>query len=374
MSFKSIGTTSPIYVSKTAAARPLQQGYFFIKFHSAQAVFDRSFWHPVRQLVVASRVALKRGTAEDPEVPALQRSRAVAPGQAENLGLASNLIDLTPTTVVKASIALQFLADRENRLAALSGLIESNSFMSVVSLAPSAVGIAKALGGLTTKILSTFFAEEDQKAVLQFACDFNFVGEGEKPGYYVILGTRDPGKPLPPDDSRLELRGGKPYLDSKALDSLSYVILELVGVPARTKDTGDGPWRAKLDEAETLWTAIGNNPRATQQEKETASKRCLALIQEAHTLIQSDPLYLPSEALAIIQKAYGEAEKQIFGTGGGSLHALPALAEPSRALLRVATRAELEMAYSDYSRQIAESYPVLVDAGILPPSGAEGKA
>src|SRR6266700_5167388 len=60
---------------------------------------------------------------------AIQRSREVQRGRAEQLGLTSNLIGLVPAVMSRISISIEFILDKENRLAVLGGLINDDSFL-----------------------------------------------------------------------------------------------------------------------------------------------------------------------------------------------------------------------------------------------------
>ena len=87
--------------------------------------------------------------------------------------------------------------------------------------------------------------------------------------------------------------------------TLSYLVLEVHVVDARTKDLGrDTAWYKKLEEARSKATAVSNNPNATDDQRKKCQEDCQELIGQADLLISDDSLYLPSEAINIIRTSY----------------------------------------------------------------------
>jgi len=143
-----LGVTSPIFVPRVADPPAVKPGdYFWIKIQGAQAAFRGSIFDQVRQLVVTSKVNLNHPILGNEDIHAIQRTRQIKKDAAEQLGLASNLISLVPATMTHVSIAIEFILDKENNLAKLGNLINSDSFMAVVSLAPGAAAVAKTVAG-----------------------------------------------------------------------------------------------------------------------------------------------------------------------------------------------------------------------------------
>ena len=196
------GTTSPIYIPRTAGPVQVNPGdYFWIKVHSAQAAFRGSFFEQIKQLVVTSKVNLNHPLLGNEDFHAIQRSREVKKNRAEQLGLSSNLVSLVPATMSHVSISIEFIIDKENSLAKMGNLVNDDSFLAAVSLAPGAVAVAKTVGGLAQKIIQTFIPAEQRQPILQFAGDFDVGGTAGasslQDGYYAILGSRDEENPLP---------------------------------------------------------------------------------------------------------------------------------------------------------------------------------
>jgi hypothetical protein len=212
-----LGTTTPIYIPFETEPKEVKAGgtYFIIKIHSSQAAFTGHFWEKVKRLIITSQVKLNHPLLGDEPLRAIQRAREVRPNRAEKLGLSSNLISLVPATMDRVSLSLEFVLDKENRLATLGGLINDDAFLAAVSLVPGAAMAARTIGRVSQKLIQSFLDPEERQPILQFSGDFNIAGGELKEGYYVVLGTRDEQAPLPRPLPGLELKGNELLSDGQ---------------------------------------------------------------------------------------------------------------------------------------------------------------
>ena len=299
------GTTAPIFVSRdppsaSQAVRP-GQDYFLVKIHAAQAAFRGSIWNRVTGLVITSQVNLNHRNLGSQSLRAIQRTREVRRNEAQPLGLSPNLIHLVPAVMTGVSIGIDFILDRENQLVRLSGLINSDSFFSTLSLAAGPAAVAKTVAGLADKVIQTFIPAKDQQVILTFNGDFNLATLDLKDGYYVIMGTRDDETPLPDPATRLEVKDGNLRVGGTLADRWSYVILDVQRTETRPREmNGGAPWADKLREAEDEAQLLMRNPRAKDDERERTWHTCFKLIEEAQTLLRADDNYLPKDAANMI--------------------------------------------------------------------------
>ena len=364
------GTTAPIYVprdDRPKAVRP-GQDYFLVQIHNAQAAFTGPIWENVRNLIIASQVNLNQPKLGNGAIRAIQRSREVKRHEAVQLGLSPNLIQLVPATMTNVSISIDFILDKQNALPGLGALINSDSFLAVVSLAPGAALVAKTISGLAQKIIETFVPAEEREPILQFSGDFNIVADELKPGYYVILGTRDPQNPLPPPGARLDVQNKTLLIDGQVVTQMSYVILEVMRTEARTRYANDGaPWDAKLREAEDEAERVADNPLATQEELEAAWKKCQKLIEEAQILLRADPSYTRSEARKIVADAANQC-RQLVATNRGVKAPGPERWKPDMrsalAALDLPAEEDLPALLDEYADQVVQARRVLKAAGL----------
>ncbi len=361
-----IGTTSPIFVPRGSEARTVRPGqsYIVVQIHSAQAVFAGSIWERVRRLIITSQVSLNHPSLGAEPLRAIQRSREVGRNRAEQLGLSPNLVKLTPVTMTHLSVSIEFILDKENRLAALGSLINDDSFLSVLSLAPGPAMVAKTIGGLAQKVMSSFLTAEERQPILQFTGDFNFGGAELQEGYYVILGTRDEQNALPTPMPPLAIRNGELVADGQKVTRWSYVVFDIRSIPARTRELNEGAaWDQKLREAEDEAEGIAGNPYASDDERRQAWAKCLALIKEAQALLRSDQNYLRSEAEDIIKAAHFKCVAALAPGvqkgGSASISAWSPDTFADRAFLGIPPEEDLASTLDSYAERVAESRRIL---------------
>ena len=317
------GTTTPIYVSASPSPKNVKLGqcYFWLQVKSAQAYFsDQSFFYQylgvgldkIKNIVVTSQVKLD-GSNLDEAANAIHRTRELKRSVPEQLGLSPNLVKLVPATMTQVTLSIVFLVDKENRLAQLAGMINQDSFLAPISLAPGASAVIKTVGVLAQKVIEAFIPANERKPILQFSGDFNLADGSWQEGYYVIIGSRDTSAPLPSPTSKLSVQGGSLLVDGKVADQLSYIILELRIAEARTREAGaNTSWAAKLREAETLARMTGKNPLATDEAHKQAWEKTLILLNEANILLSADTNYLPGEAERIFWTSFEECKNALF--------------------------------------------------------------
>jgi len=312
----------------------------------------------------------------------LQRSRSVNRNRAEQLGLSQNLISLVPATMPHVTVSVDFILDKENSLAKLGSLINDDTFVSVVSLAPGAAAVAKTIGGLAQKVIQTFIPAQERQPILQFVGDFN-LGAGASDladGYYAILGSRSTDDPIPMDLSRLEVAQDGLLLDGQPIPNLSYVVLDVTRLPVRTREANNGAlWDKKLREAESAIQDVVDDPFADDARKREAWSKCGSLLQEARALLMADPNYAEGEAAAIYKTVYKQCADLVRGGPPAMMHRPADIQhatgleskrfEPdtlqARQALGISSDEDIAAVAGEYAEQSAAVASVLKDAGLL---------
>lgn len=315
--FPTIGTNpTPYYVpsSDTPEVITTDQGYFYMQVYGVQAAFTGSWWIGAQNLTIMSQVNLHLGDCHelgDQDFRSILQYRPLDKNIAIQLGFSPILVDFVPAKMKKVSFSIDYLVDARNYLKDLAGLITDKDLLSTISLAPGAAMVAKTIGTLSEKIVSTFFPQQERKPILQFSGDFNLAEEGLKEGYHVILGSHSPENPLPTKEPRLEVVGGGGLLmNEQPVTQLSYVILK-IGCTKSIRDrfTGRTPWRDKLQEVRRLASDYADDPFAdpdAPKKKDFWEKQCLPLLREASAVLKADPNFLDSEVELIYRSAYRE--------------------------------------------------------------------
>jgi hypothetical protein len=350
------------------------EDYFVVQIHAAQAAFRGSIWERVKSLIIASQVNLNHPAFPDGGVRAIQRAREVRRGRAEQLGLNTNLVNLVPAIMPNVSISIDFILDKESRLSALAGLINSDAFLAAVSMAPVGAKVAKTVSSLTEKILNTFIPAQEREPILQFAGDFNLAGEHVDEGYYVVLGTRDEEAPLPEPGARFQVVDGGLRINGSPADAYSYVIMAIKRIAARGRAlNGGAAWDQRLREAEDEARNALQDPLADKGRREEVWKKCVTLIKEAQVLLRTDPNYHRSEADQIVRAtllqcqplvAVTEVVSRGFGRGATTSDRAPAaFAEVAAhlAFLGVAPNEDLGQSARAYQARLGATSDTLTD-------------
>jgi hypothetical protein len=369
------GTTAPIFIARSDNPQLIRPGknYFLIQIHNAQAAYFGPPWQKTEGLAVTSQVDLSH-QALGGAIKAIHRIRKVERNRAEQLGLSPNLVGLVPATMTHVSVSIDFILDRKNQLVALSKVINSDGLLSTLSLAPGAALVAQTLSRLAQQLIENFIPAADSVPLLQFGGDFNLAGEGLKEGYYAILGSRDDANPLPTPYTKLSVRDRVLLANDLPVTQLSYVLLNVQCVPARTRDMNDNAaWAPKLREAEDEAQSLLNDPLASAEAYAQGWKKCQTLLHEAQALLRNDPNYLPGEANQIIQAAYKKCEalvkqKAVDTRDGGLVKAARAWtvdSRPDRDLLGIPQDdGELDKALDEYAEQVFAARRALKAAGL----------
>ncbi len=305
-----VGTTNPIFVQGNLPAAIAKPGedYFLVQMVGAQIAFTGSIWNQVKGLIIASEIKVE--TTRDNGVSglrAIHASRKVERGRTEKLGLKPILIDLVPATMTNVSISIDFVLDQQGRLDSVAGLINDASFIAAFSLSPAAAAVAKSTGVIAKKILEAFVPSQAQKPLLKFSGDWALSGGEVQQGYHVILGSAEGDRPLPDPRSIISYSEGTVLVDGNSVQDVSYVVLRVIVVPARTRaQSGGAIWEEKLREAEDVVTML-----ETPEERQSAWTKARGLLREAQTLLRADPNYLTSEARDIVAVSYRQCQSAI---------------------------------------------------------------
>jgi len=368
-----LGTSAPIFIAR-GGGEPVRSGrdYFFVQIAGAQATFAGSIWERVKNLIVVSQVDLNHTVLGSGGVKAIQRLREVKHGRAEQLGLSTNLVELVPAVMSHVSLSIEFILDKESRLAPLTSLINDNNFLAAVSLAPGAAIVAKTVSGLAQKVVETFLAPEQREPILQFSGDFNIASNQMREGYYAILGSRDENKPLPSAMPQFTVENGTLEAAGSPVTDFSYVILDVQHTEARTRDLNDGaPWESKLREAEdeAKRASEASTSEASTEDRDQAWKNCVKLIHEAQVLLRADINFLRWEAEAIVNATFKTCKELISPSptrGKSSAAELLGTDSPSyRAVLGISADEDLGASFDRYANSVASSRRILRTAGLI---------
>jgi hypothetical protein len=222
-------------------------------------------------------------------------------------------------------------------------------------------------------VIETFLPPAQRSPILQFSGDLN-IADGLQDGYYVILGTRDDRNPLPSPLPALEVRDGILLADARPVTNLSYVLMDVRCLRARTRELNDAAaWDAKLRQAEAAVARVAGNPLTTADARSQAWQQCLNLLNEAQLLLLEDLNFLNREAQDIIKAAYAHCYQQAFGENAsrGGLAAPrrdappPAELRASRSKLDIPEDEDIEVSLDRYADDVVDARQILRASGLM---------
>jgi hypothetical protein len=308
------GTTPSYFIPFPGSPGPSVvpgETYFLIKVTQAQAYFKAALLDRSNQLIVTSTVALHdKSTAES--FKTIQRVCSVKKNEPCLLGVGQNIVSLVPATMPRLTVGLQFTLARKNRLKALESAINSHGFATGLSLAPTTVATARAVGAAAGHILRAFLDDDERKSLLEFTIDLNIATRDLREGYYVVLASA--GAPLP-DPQQLSVNGLELHTNGVPVRDCSYVILQVRFAELRTRELNEGaPWEEALRQAEAIaerGATMRGKGGETRQQRVWAE--CSKHLQAARVLMNSDVNYHRRELSNILSMCDVECRAKVFG-------------------------------------------------------------
>lgn len=188
-------------------------------------------------------------------------------------------------------------------------------------------------------------------------------------GCYAVLGSLDLRHPVPGSAawSQLSACPAPLSLNGQPVRDLSYIILRVVSVPARTRALGRGrDWDKQLNAAERLAGDYADKILPTPMTEDEAWQKCYALLQAARDLLGNDSDYLSSEAEAIYRVAATSCWTLIHqGRIRGGLEVLPKGMTTLNSDLGLAPDEDVIGGLYRYAEQVQEARAILERAGFV---------
>jgi hypothetical protein len=321
----------------------------------------------VKQLIITSQINLHRPGLSDQAVLAIHDATPVSRKTRKSLGWRVNLIDLVPAVMTHVSINVSYVLDRKNRMKDFAKLIQSSGFLAPLSLDPATAATARAIGSVADQLLGTFLGgDKERKKILSFRGDFNLITDDLRDGYYVILGTQDKSSLLPrplPTAEELAITASELLYNGKPIERWSYIVLEVIHIPARTRAKAGGTaWDKLFRQAEDHAQQFSFLPRTNKTQRQNAMDQCLKLVVKGQALLSADSNYLHSESMAIVASVQKLCENYILGGGQttttGEAEADrtdTSLIEPYRSALGLDVGEGFDRLLDDYSRNVEKA-------------------
>lgn len=330
----------------------LDNSYFRVKLHDAQAFFEANWLVKPSVLVFSSSVE----SSLQPDLPAqsLHRITTIERNTPCRLGLNTNLTKWLPArTPDSLKISLQYGIVQDAPIQKLITHLEKMDLVAELALRPdwgAAIKVSKFVG----QLLSFLVGEGGQRPIFSLVMDLN-VAE-LKTGYHAVVGSHT-GK-VWPSSLRIENSGGLRDGRGLPITELSYAVIKVGGLKRLGITTAS-------EEAWCQLLAMGKNQVEKAQPANEQTRRLLlydwrSLLHNVRELANKQKGYLlPTEIQDIIRQAQTEVDAKLQPPTRGESFGGEELPEAWQDVLGVSTMEQLKGTVRDYQDALAVSQQLL---------------
>lgn len=329
----------------------LDDSYFLVKLHDAQAFFPANALKQAKLLLVSSSVESSfmpgHATHSLYKLTTLQRNVPC------RLGISTDLTSWLPASGGDTlRITLNYTVMRGAPIKALVDKMEQLHLEAAVSLVRPDVAVAIKISQIVGHIISSFLQEGGQTELFPLTMDLNLADL--KAGYYTVLGSRTDEKypdVLEIKHGQLAKRGGH------ELSRYSYVVIQIqtskrLGRERICREAWGELLQACRDEA--LNVVVRN-----EDERDDAWQKWRISLGQIRTLARKDHSVLSSEVDAVIAEAQAAVEQKLLPRTTLESLGLETYPDEWKQVLGFSTPEELRRAVRDYEDAVELSERLL---------------
>jgi len=352
-----IGTSSAYYPQqqKPLYDLALDNSYFLIKLHDAQAFFEAGWLKRPGFLTLSSSVesSFQPGMATQSlhQIATLQKNTPC------HLGLSVNLTDWLPARAADSlRFTLKYTVVQDTPFKELVDQMERVGLVAKVSLVRPDWAVAVKVSEITGRLLSYLLGEGSQHEIFALTMDLNLANM--KTGYHAVIGS--PAGTGWPTALQVDANGRLTDQSGHLLLRHSYAVIQVLALPRRGQEIARGePWwellqRGKEQALDAYYIDIHERRKALDGWRSTLS--------QVRQLARQERGYLLEEIKDIIHAAQVEVEKKLLPATRIEASGLEELSGEWQDLLGVRTRQDLWQSARDYqdalaaSRELVEKY------------------
>lgn len=333
----------------------LDNSYFLVKLHDAQAFFEAGWLQRPGFLTLASSVE----SSFQPGSPtqSLHQIATLQKNVPCHLGLGINLTDWLPARAADSlRITLNYTVVQDEPFKELVGQMGRIDLAAKVSLVRPDWAVAVKVSEIAGRLLSYLLREGSQHEILTLAMDLNLANL--KAGYHAAIGSHgDAGWP-----TALHVDANGRLTDQKGhlLMRHSYAVVQVLALPRRGEEMARGePWWELLQRGKEQ---VQDAYLPDKQARNKAMDEWLSTLAQVRELTRQERGYLWREIQDIIRAAQVEVEKRLLPATRIESFEPETLSTTWQDLLGVRTRQELWESAWDYqnalevSQQLMEQY------------------
>lgn len=333
----------------------LDNSYFLVRLHEAQALFEAGWLVKPGYLLVSSLVE----STFNPGKP-MQSVHRIADFKKNTpcrLGLGINLTDWLPARSVDAlHIELQYSVVQDTPFKDFLDQMGKLGLTAKLSMARPDLAVALKISEIVGRLLSLSLREGSRNDIFQLKLDLNL--QGLKAGYYAQLGSQKNVRW--PSKLYVDSKGNNINLvgpDGQQLDCFSYIVLQVLALKRKGEEIerGEAWWELLQAGKDQALAAYPIN----EQEQRKALDDWRSTLSKVRAMANKECSCLLNETQEIIRKAQVEVQKALMPSTSEEAYGNIELPEAWQNILGVSTEKELYSSVRDYQDSLELSKTLL---------------
>ncbi|MFZ5915486.1 MAG: hypothetical protein ACOYZ7_00955 [Chloroflexota bacterium] len=335
----------------------LDNSYFLVKLHDAQAFFEAGWLVKPGFLAFSSSVE----SSFQPGLPtqSLHQITTLQKNEPCRLGLGVNLTDWLPARAADSlRVTLKYTVVQDTPFKELVDQMGRIGLAAKVSLVRPDWAVAVKVSEIVGGLLNYFLGEGSQHQIFPLTMDLNL--SNLKTGYYAVVGVHgDAGWPTA---LRLDTNGRLTDANDHLLLRHSFAVIQVLALPRRGEEIArNEPWRELLQRGKER--AMDTYPTSDRERRKTLDDWRFTLAQ-VRELARKERGYLLREIDDIIRAAQVEVEKRLLPAMRTESYDCEILPADWQNLLGVRTGQELRQSVKDYETALGTSLRLIEQYGL----------
>lgn len=330
----------------------LDNSYFLVRLHDAQAFFSAGWLRKANFLTFTSSVASSfqpgASTQSLHQITTLQKNTPC------RLGLSVNLTDWLPARAADwLKVTLDYAVVQDTPFKELVDKMQGIGLVSKVSLVRPDWAVAVKVSEIVGRLLSYLLGEGSEHRIFSLTMDLNLADL--KTGYYAVIGSRQ--EVTWPESLIVDANGVLVNARAEELPKHCYAVIEVLALPRRGEEIArEEAWWELLQARKEQ--ALAARPE-TKRDRQRVLGEWMATLTQVRSLARKERGYLLREIADIIRVAQVEVENHVMSKTTAEAKGAERLPEAWQELLGVHTGQELRRAARDYQDALKTAHFLL---------------
>jgi hypothetical protein len=354
------GASQPFYLQDQLTPPfqlELDNSYFLVKLHDAQAFFQANFLRNADLVIFSSSVT--SSFQPNSSTQSLHKISTIQKNTPCRLGLNTNLTEWLPArSSASLRINIKYTVLQGKPIQKFVDHMQQADLVAKLSLRPD-WAVAVKVTNIVGKLLSFLAQEGNQQDLFPLIVDFNIADL--KTGYYLVYGSHSDEVWTPPQFLKVDANGR--LIDrstESSLSRLSYAVIQVLGIKRLCQEEfRDEPWWQLL---QTVKENILDSVPTTESERREKLGEWLFALKQVREIAGKRQEVLLSEIKEIIAVAQGEVEQKLRPqVTAESFRVEDELPYELQDILDIETEQDLQNLVRDYQDALEVSQKLLAD-------------